>query len=52
MMEDKLLHDERLRLECLAQSIAAQMALGGSGRQDIIQRAAQYEEFVKNGKRS
>lgn len=49
MMEDKLEHDERLRLECLAQSIAAQMALGGRGSQDIVLRAADYERWVRTG---
>lgn len=49
MMEDKLEHDERLRLECLAQSIAAQMALGARGSQGIIARAADFEKYVRTG---
>lgn len=49
MMEDKLEHDERLRLECLAQSIAAQAALGPRGGQGILPRAAEFEQYVRNG---
>lgn len=47
MMEDKLDHDERLRLECLAQSIAAHHAMVGQGRQGIIDRAKEFEQYVK-----
>lgn len=50
MMEDKLEHDERLRLECLAQAIAAQAALGRGG-QGIVTRAAEYEKYVRTGEK-
>lgn len=49
MIEDKLTHDERLRLECLAQAVAAEHVMRG-GSQGIVARAAQFEEFVKGGK--
>lgn len=49
-MEDKLEHNERLRLECLAQAIA--MGRHTASRDEIINTAADFEEYVKNGKRS
>lgn len=44
MLEDKLTRPERIRLECLAQSLAA-----SPGRSDvqILERAKQFEAFVK-----
>lgn len=50
MIEDKLAHDERLRLECLAQAVATV-----SGRpqpaptQFITDRAEIFRQFVQNG---
>ena len=51
MVEDKLEHDERLRLECLAQSIAfaASNRVVGESPEQTVQRALKFEQFVKNG---
>lgn len=48
MFEDKLTHEERLRLECLSQ---AQMTIGihPAPTTQVIDRAALFEEYVKNG---
>lgn len=51
MIEDKLSHDERIRLEAISQ---ANFTLGGtSGRvvdsAKVLDVAAQYERFVKGG---
>lgn len=50
-MEDKLGHDERLRLECLAQAIAyrTHRQLTESPEQ-TIQRATEFEQYVARGK--
>ena len=49
MIEDKLDHDERLRLECLAQAInSTHMNPLSVPAEKIIERAKQFEEFVKN----
>lgn len=48
MLEDQLTHDERLRLECLAQAIASTGSI--VTRNDImivINRARVFEEFVR-----
>lgn len=54
MIEDKLTHDERLRLECLAQSIASHASrLGKPASDSDIRRTAEvFERFVKDGQRS
>lgn len=49
MMEDKLNHEERLRLECIAQAVAAEHAMVGRGSQGIIARAAEFEKYVRTG---
>lgn len=46
MIEDKLEHDERLRLECLAQAVAMQRH---SSPSIIIACAAEFEKFVREG---
>jgi ABC-type thiamine transport system ATPase subunit len=49
MIEDKLTHDERLRLECLAQAIQT-VALAkayGVGSSPILDVAADFEKFVR-----
>jgi hypothetical protein len=45
MIEDKLTHDERLRLECVAQ--ANLMRCDHS--EQLIKVAAKIENYVKNG---
>lgn len=47
--EDKLSHDERLRLEALAQAIQSGM-MGHNDRADtIVQRANIFEAYIRNG---
>lgn len=46
MIEDKLTHDERLRLECLAQAVAKN-AMKNTSDEQIVETAARYEAFVK-----
>lgn len=48
MIEDKLSHDERLRLECVAQAIAFGMR-NSSSVEGVIHTAARFEKFVKEG---
>ena len=48
MIIDKLTHDERLRLECVAQA-TPQMGTPQSAEQ-IIEKASRLEEYVSNGK--
>lgn len=43
MIEDKLAHAERVRLECLAQAVAMK-GMGGAG--DVITLASLFEMFV------
>lgn len=52
MMEDKLTHDERLRLECVAQAVVSLGAPAGRsvGDDAIVRRAAQIEAYVREGK--
>lgn len=47
MIEDKLRHDERLRLECLAQSVARNMGRPSASDEQVIQTASAFESFVK-----
>ncbi len=47
MIEDKLTHDERLRLECIAQA-NPQMGPPQSAEQ-IIEKAKRLEQYVKVG---
>ena len=47
MHEDKLTHDERLRLECLAQANASAMSGRPQSFRDVIERAKAYEAFVR-----
>lgn len=46
MMEDKLEHDERIRLECLAQAGMHNRAPNPPADQ-IITQAKQYEKYVR-----
>jgi len=46
MHEDKLEHDERLRLECLAQAIQSNLGRPKS-TVDTVKRAAAFEAFVR-----
>lgn len=47
MIEDKLTHDERIRLECLAQAIGRDR----TGNTDqILALARSFEEFVREGR--
>ncbi len=49
--EDKLLHDERLRLEALAQAIQSAAFAGRvTSSTEIIVRASEFEAFIRSGK--
>lgn len=48
MIEDKLTHDERLRLECVAQAIAAG-AMASTPAELIVARAVVFEQYVREG---
>lgn len=51
MMEDKLTREERIRLDCLNQATAYEASrISNLSTDQIIGRAAKYENFVKNGK--
>lgn len=46
-MDDKLTHDERLRLECLAQAISLSTAkLGGESPEQIVKVAQAFQSYV------
>lgn len=50
-VEDKLTHDERLRLECVAQAVqlsAIHVARRG-GASPVLEMAADLEKFVREG---
>lgn len=47
MIEDKLTHDERLRLECLAQTVALHTMKPTPSAEGIISTAQKFESFVK-----
>ena len=47
MIEDKLTHDERLRLECVAQAIVAGKMTVDDDTTGILERAAKIENYVK-----
>lgn len=47
MIEDKLEHDERLRLECLAQAIAARTITASTA--EVLSNASAFEHFVRTG---
>lgn len=50
MVEDKLSHDERLRLECLAQANAFYATRPGiSTHGNVVATAEAFEEYVKKG---
>jgi hypothetical protein len=54
MNEDKLSHDERLRLECLTQAIASVEAGTVSHPfrgLNLIDLAIQFEEYVREGEK-
>lgn len=46
MIEDKLDHDERLRLECLAQAIA-RSGMSQLSDEVLLKRAKTFEDYVK-----
>lgn len=46
MIEDKLTHDERLRLECVAQSVANN-AMQRASVEKIVSDARAFEEFIR-----
>lgn len=48
MHEDKLTHDERLRLECIAQAVQTLIVVrpAGSLGQSVIEIARQYEGYL------
>lgn len=48
MIEDKLTHDERLRLECIAQANLSK-GMGDGNPLSILKAAALYEEFIRDG---
>ena len=47
MHEDKLTHDERLRLECLAQAIANHAMLNSPSPSQLVREAQEYERYIK-----
>jgi len=50
VMEDKLAHDERVRLECLAQSVQAIAVTQEIGSTDtVLARAERFRQFVQDG---
>lgn len=50
--DDVLEHDERLRLEALAQAIISSGCAAGRPVQtsEVIVRAARFEEFIREGR--
>lgn len=48
MIEDKLTHDERVRLEAVSQANLARLSMTD---EDLINTAAKIEEYVLNGKK-
>lgn len=48
MMEDKLTHDERVRLEAMSQANLARLSMTDD---ELIDTAAKIEDFVRNGKK-
>lgn len=46
MIEDKLLHDERVRLECIAQAVISEPRATAEG---IIAKARKFEKYVLIG---
>lgn len=50
MIEDKLTHDERLRLECVAQAVAysSTTQVRASGEASIVSIAKTFEAYVKD----
>lgn len=49
-IQDKLSHDERLRVDCLAQAL--RIILPEETNQTMVDRAALFEDYVRNGKKS
>lgn len=51
MQEDKLLAEERIRLEALAQAVASSGAMAGRVQtaSDILKRAKAYEDYIVIG---
>lgn len=50
MIEDQLTHDERLRLECLAQAVQSRASSGPGANHpaNIVQSAERFERFVRD----
>lgn len=48
MIEDKLSHAERLRLECLAQAVQHSQVPGSADAYEIVSRARIFESFVRD----
>jgi hypothetical protein len=48
MPEDRLTHDERLRLECIAQAIALH-GIGTYGPTNIVHTADIFAQYVRDG---
>jgi hypothetical protein len=49
MIEDKLSQDQRIRLESLAQAIQNSNAIGITRAETIVDKAKQFENYVKFG---
>lgn len=49
MIEDKLDHDERLRLECVAQAVAS-TAMSRPSAETIVETAKRFETYIREGK--
>jgi hypothetical protein len=49
MMEDKLTHDERLRLEALRQAVQLANTRTTAALQEVLRNASRFELFIKEG---
>lgn len=49
MIEDKLDREERIRLECIAQAVTLSMSHPNKAPIKVIEDAAQFEAYIKNG---
>lgn len=49
MIEDKLTHDERLRLECVAQAVQMNAMRGLASAEGVVDAAKTFEAYVRTG---
>lgn len=50
MIEDKLTHDERLRLECIAQAVQTTAARANHSAEQVLAYAMRFEAYIRDGK--